>query len=300
MLIKIKKAIKNPNLILLYILGLKISRIVPDETFLKIKYRLRVGQKLNLGDPKTFNEKLQWLKLYNRKPEYTSMVDKFGVRKHISKTIGEEYLIPLLGVYNGYSEITFDSLPNEFVLKPSHTSGNVFICKDKSKIDHVKLKNEINDWLNREYYWIHREWPYKNIKPRIICEKYMVDESGEELKDYKFMCFNGEPRIIQVMSERKNGQYLINHFDLEWNEIDISRKTLKKNPRIPAKPKNLGRMTEISKILSKDMPFVRIDLYETKVGLYFGEITFFPVSGFMDFLYEKHDHLLGSWITLPQ
>jgi hypothetical protein len=300
MLIKIKKAIKNPNLIMLYILGLKIFRIVPDETFLKIKYGLRVGQKLNLGDPKTFNEKLQWLKLYDRKPKYTSMVDKFAVRKHIAKTIGEEYLIPLLGVYNGYSEIDFDSLPNEFVLKPSHTSGNVFICKNRSKIDHLKLKNEINEWLNREYYWIHREWPYKNIKPRIICEKYMVDESGKELKDYKFMCFNGEPRIIQVMSERKNGQYLINHFDLEWNEIDISRKTLKKNPRIPAKPKNLGRMTEISKILSKDMPFVRIDLYETKEGLYFGEITFFPVSGFMDFLYEKHDHLLGSWITLPQ
>ena len=299
MLIKIKKAFKNPRLIILYVLGFGIFRGMPDGLFLKTKYRLKMRQPLDLEDPQTFNEKLQWLKLYNRRPEYTQMVDKYEVRKYIAKIIGEEYLIPLLGVYNSYDEIDLISLPNEFVLKPNHTSGNVYICKDKSQIDYLALEKEINQWLGREYYWVHREWPYKNIKPRIICEKYMVDESGTELKDYKFMCFNGEPKIIQVMSERRDGHYLINHFDLEWNEIDIPRKTIKTNPNVPTKPKNLGRMIEISKILSKNIPFVRIDLYETEAGIYFGEITFFPASGFMDFADSQTDYLLGSWIDLP-
>ena len=142
-------------------------------------------EKLNLNNPKTFNEKLQWLKLNDRKPEYKNMVDKYEVRKYIADKIGEEYLIPLLGVWDKFEDIDFEQLPNQFVLKPNHTSGNVFICKDKSKINYEKLKKEVNSWLNRKYYWVHREWPYKNIKPRIICEKYLVDESGVELKDYK-------------------------------------------------------------------------------------------------------------------
>ena len=299
MLIKIKKAFRNPKLIMLYILGFRIFRIVPDKIFLRVKYKLKMEQKLDFKNPQTLNEKLQWLKLHDRNPQYTLMVDKYEVRKYIAETIGEKYLIPLLGVYDSYNEINFNSLPNRFVLKPNHTSGNVYICKDKSNIDHLKLKKEINMWLKREYYWAHREWPYKNIKPRIICDKFMVDESGTALKDYKFMCFNGEPKIVQVMSERRDGHYLLNHFDLEWNEIDIPRKSIKRNPQAPVKPRNIDKMIEISKILSWDMPFVRIDLYETEEGIYFGEITFFPVSGFMDFEREEDDKLLGSWIKLP-
>ena len=258
-----------------------------------------MGKKLNLSNPKKFNEKLQWLKLYDRNPKYTNLTDKFKVRKYISKTIGQEYLIPLLGVYNSYDEIDFNKLPNEFVLKPNHTSGDIFICKDKSKIDYGKLEKEVNNWLKKNYYWTSREWIYKNIKPRIICEKYMVDESGTELKDYKFMCFNGEPRIIQVMSGRNNGSYNINHFDLEWNKIEIPRKGHKESAKIIKKPENLERMISISKELSNSISFVRIDFYNIEGRIYFGEITLFPASGYVGFGDEKDDYLLGSWLELP-
>jgi hypothetical protein len=297
---KLIKGIKNPRLIFMYFLGFKICRIIPDSIYLKIKFRLKMMEKLNLNNPKTFNEKLQWLKLNDRKPEYKNMVDKYEVRKYIADKIGEEYLIPLLGVWDKFEDIDFEQLPNQFVLKPNHTSGNVFICKDKSKINYEKLKKEINSWLNRKYYWVHREWPYKNIKPRIICEKYMVDESGVELKDYKFFCFNGEPKIIQVISERKNGQYYINHFDLEWNRVEIRRKNHKENKTLfSKKPNELEKMITISKELCKSMLFARIDLYATEKGVYFGEITFFPASGYMGFEDERANYLLGSWIRLP-
>ncbi|MCU9942847.1 glycosyl transferase, partial [Bacillus pacificus] len=205
MINKIIKGIRNPKRAILYILGTKISKVIPDKTYLEIKYKLTTGKKLDFENPKTFNEKLQWLKLHNRNPEYTTMVDKFEVRKYIADKIGEEYLIPLIGVYDSFEEIDFEVLPNQFVLKPNHTSGNVYICKDKSKINYKELKKEINMWLKRKYYWMHREWPYKNVKPKIVCEKYMVDESGTELKDYKMYCFNGETKIIQVDYDRFNG-----------------------------------------------------------------------------------------------
>ncbi len=167
----IKKAIANPFLIVSHALSrFKIFRLVPDRIYLQIQYYLRMGQKLNLKDPKTYNEKLQWIKLYDRKPEYTLLVDKYEVRKFVVKTIGEEYLIPLLGVYGSYDEIEFDSLPNQFILKPNHTSGDIYICKDKSEIDHPQLKKTIGRWLKREHYWTGREWSYKDVKPRIVCE----------------------------------------------------------------------------------------------------------------------------------
>jgi hypothetical protein len=205
----------------------------------------------------------------------------------------------LLGVWDKFEDIDFEQLPSQFVLKPNHTSGNVYICKDKSKINYEELKQEVNSWLKRDYYWVHREWPYKNIKPRIICEKYMVDESGVELKDYKFMCFNGEPKFIQVMSGRNYGRYNINHFDLEWNRIEIRRRNHKENSILIKRPKELETMIEISRKLCKDIPFVRIDLYVTETRVFFGEITFFPASGYLDFMDEQYDYLIGSWIKLP-
>ena len=272
--------------------------ILPDSLCLNILYKVKMGKKLNLYKPQTFNEKLQWLKLFDRKPEYTQMVDKYEVRKYIEETIGKEYLIPLIGVWNKFEDIDFDSLPEQFVLKCTHDSGGLVICKDKNKLDIEAARKKINKSLKRNYFYHTREWPYKNVKSRIICEKYMVDESGQELKDYKFMCFNGEPKIIQVMSERMNGNYYINHFDLEWNRVDISRKKIKENTKILKKPEGLEKMIEISKELSKDIPFVRIDLYQTKMGIFFGEITFFPISGYMDFKDDQKDCLLGSWIKL--
>src|SRR5690554_2515997 len=221
MIKKVVKGIKYPKLILLYILNFKLFKFIPDKFYLKIKYRLKMGKKLDLNNPKTFNEKLQWLKLYDRKPEYTQMVDKYEVRKYIKDVIGEEYLIPLLGIYDSFEDIDFDKLPNEFVLKPNHTSGNVFICKDKSKIDYKKLKKGVSRWLKREYYWVHREWTYKNIKPRVICEKYLQ----ENITDYKFMCFNGEPKLIQIHRNRGSKNKTLDFYDINWNKTEIRRET---------------------------------------------------------------------------
>lgn len=300
MIAKIQKAYKNPEMILYYLFGSRFFRVIPDKLFVKIEYWLRTGRRLDLSNPETFNEKLQWLKLHDRNPDYTAMVDKLEVRKHVKETVGVKYLVTLIGVYKSYAQIDFSSLPDSFVLKPNHTSGDVFICKDKSKINHAKLKIEVNKWLNREYYWLHREWPYKNVKPKILCEQYLVDESGQGLKDYKFMCYNGVPKIVRVMSERRGSHYMVNSFDLEWNEIDLPGKFIRRNPNVPAKPKFLDSMIEISRVLSKGLTFVRIDMYETATKIYFGEITFYPASGFMDFKREKDDDLLGSWIVLPE
>lgn len=300
MIAKIKKAREDPRIILLYVLGFKIFRIVPDRLFLKILYKIRTGQKLYLDNPQSFNEKLQWLKLYDRKPKYTVMVDKYEVRKYIKKTIGAEYLIPLLGVYSSYDDIDFAALPNKFVLKPSHTSGNIIFCKDKSEINYQALRSTVSTWINREYYWLHREWPYKDVKPRVICEEYMVDKSETALKDYRFYCFNGKPKLIQVNSEKQNENYYINHFDLKWCEIDLPRTKRKVNPITPAKPDKLEKMIEISRILSRNIPFLRVDLYETEKGVYFGETTFFPMAGFIDFADPEDDYSLGSWVELPR
>ena len=170
---KIISYIVEPKKIILYLMNKNYLSFIPDETFLKMKYKLMMGTKLDLENPKTFNEKLQWLKLHDRNPEYTKMVDKYEAKEYVANIIGKEYIIPTLGVWDKFDDIDFDALPNEFVLKPTHTSGNVFICKDKSKIDYKKLKKQVNKWLKRDYYRIHREWPYKNVKPRIIAEKYM-------------------------------------------------------------------------------------------------------------------------------
>jgi hypothetical protein len=295
---KIIKVIKNPGIIILYFLNYRFFRFIPDKLFLKIKYRLIIGKKLNLNNPETYNEKLQWLKLYDRKTEYTGFVDKYEVRKLIERTIGGQYLIPLLGVYDSFDEINFDELPERFVLKPTHTSGDIYICNDKSKIDYDLLKKKVNKWLKREYFWVHREWPYKNIKPRIICEKYMVDESGVELKDYKFMCFNGEVKCLFICLNRNSSTGLnVDFYDLDWKPMPFERHYPSSHTVIP-KPRNLGSMVEFSARLSKDIPFVRVDFYEAGGQLYFGELTFFPGSGFEEFTPESYDELLGSWIML--
>jgi hypothetical protein len=299
MLKKLLKVIKKPKLGLLYILNTKIFRVVPDALYLKMEYKLKVGKKLSLINPEAFNEKLQWLKLYNRKSEYTKMVDKIEVRDYIAKTIGEEYLIPLIGVYNSFEEINFNELPDKFVLKPNHTSGDVFICKDKSKINSIDLKNDIDRWLKRKYYWAHREWPYKNVKPRIICEKYMVDESGYELKDYKFMCFNGKVKCSFVGLNRGSKSGLnIDFYDIDWKPMPFERHYPKSGTMTP-KPINYLTMIKLAEKLSGNIPFLRVDFYEINGAIYFGELTFFPGSGYEEFTPERYDYELGNWIKLP-
>lgn len=296
---KIIKALKNPRLAIIYLLNQKIFRLIPDKLYIKIKYLLCIGKKLDLNNPQGLNEKMQWLKLYDRNPLYTNLVDKYKVREYIKNTIGEEYLIPLLGVYDGYDEIDFNSLPNEFVLKPNHTSGDIYICHDKGQIDHRKLEKDIKRWLKRKYYWIHREWPYKNVKPRIVCEKYMVDHESGDMKDYKIECFNGKATGTYVCLLRESTEGLaIDYYDINWNFIPGGVDFRNSGILLP-KPKNFNKMIEIAEELSKDIPYVRIDLYEINGQVYFGELTFFPGAGFVPFKPDSFDYLLGSWLELP-
>lgn len=296
---RIAKGLMNPRLTEYYLLGLQIARIIPDKTLLKLKYKAAHGQKLDLNNPKKFNEKLQWLKLYDRKPLYTLLADKYEVKKYIKELIGEEYIIPLLGVYNSYNEIDFDKLPNQFVLKPNHTSGDIYICKDKSKIDYEGLKKQTKNWMTREYYWLHREWPYKNIKPRIISEQFMVDESGIELKDYKIFCFNGKPKLIEVDFGRFKSHQR-NFYTTEWEYLDFMLEYPTDATRIIKKPVKLNEMLYLAEKISTDIPHVRIDFYSINNHIFFGEVTFYHESGYGEFTPESYDYLLGSWINLPK
>lgn len=297
---KIIEYIKNPSKIMIYAMNKNFFWWISDEKYLKLKYKLIMNKKLNLEHPFTFNEKLQWLKLYDRNPEYTNMVDKYEAKKYVANIIGEEYIIPTLGVWDKFEDIDFEKLPNQFVLKPTHTSGNVFICKDKNNIDYRKLKIEVSKWMKRRYYYIHREWPYKYIKPRIIAEKYMGTNEQKELIDYKFFCFNGNPKVILVCSERFSADNMCETwFDENWNFLDIIESNHRVNKKIK-KPINFSQMMEFSKKLSRDIPFIRVDFYEINGKIYFGELTFFPAAGFEKFEPEEWDKKLGNMLELPK
>ena len=267
--------------------------------YLERMFRVQLGKNLNFENPVTFNEKIQWLKINNRESEYTIMVDKYKVREYISETIGEQYLIPLLGVWDSPDEINFDILPDEFVLKCNHNSGlGMCICKNKSTLNIEKVKQDLSNGLNENYYLLYREWPYKNVEKKIIAEKYMSDQ-GKELQDYKIHCFNGIPKIILVCRDRFSDTGLTeDFFDIEWNHLNISRENCKHSVDKIKAPKNLKLMLRLARILSENIPFVRIDFYEINGKVYFGEITFFPASGLKKFIPEKWDIDLGNEIQL--
>lgn len=276
--------------------GYGLHNNVPDDEYLCRLYRAIMHKELNLSSPQTFNEKLQWLKLYDRRPEYTMMVDKYRVREYIANTIGEEYLIPLLGVWDSPEDIDFDALPNQFVLKCNHNSGlGMCICKDKSALDVSKVKRELKKGLAQDYYLSGREWPYKDVKRRIIAEQYMVDESGTELKDYKVMCFGGEPKLIQLHQGRFQ-RHTQDFYDIDWNYMDFEQGC----PRSSTveKPQVLHQMLDLSRELTKGYPQLRVDWYCVSGKLYFGELTVFDGSGFSAFEPEEWDYTLGSWIDL--
>lgn len=273
---------------------------MPDKMFLKYVFHGIMGYKLNLNDPKTFNEKLQWLKLYNRKPEYTMMVDKYKVREYIKEQLGEEYLIPLLGVWDDPDKIDFDALPDQFVLKCNHNSGlGMCICKDKSKLDIPKVKAELRKGLAQDYYLTGREWPYKDVPRKIIAEKYMTDESGE-LVDYKVHNFGGTPQFILVCSQRFSEEGLHEDFyNTSWERLDLKRPARPCTEEGKSEPSELRKMLAFSSELSKNIPFARTDFYQVNGKLYFGEITLFPASGFEKFEPELWDRKLGDWVKLP-
>ena len=274
------------------------TNILNDKLYLKMIFKLKLGYSLDLKNPQTFNEKLQWLKLYDRNPNYIQMVDKYEVRKYISKNIGEEYLIPLIGVYNKFEDIDFEKLPNQFVIKCTHDSGGVVICKNKSKLDIQKAEDKIKKSINRNYYYSGREWPYKNIKPRIIIEQYMEDKKAKELIDYKIMCFNGSPKLSFTCSERYNDGLKVTFYDLNWEKMPFERHYPSSIKGIE-KPKNYELMLELSKKLSNNIPFVRVDWYEINGKLYFGELTFYPGSGMEEFKPFYWDKKIGQLISLP-
>ena len=278
---KIISYIVEPKKIILYLMNKNYLSFIPDETFLKMKYKLMMGKKLDLENPKTFNEKLQWLKLHDRNPEYTKMVDKYEAKEYVANIIGKEYIIPTLGVWDKFDDIDFDALPNEFVLKPTHTSGNVFICKDKSKIDYKKLKKQVNTWLKRDYYKIHREWPYKNVKPRIIAEEYMENKDHTSIKDYKFYCFNGQADYVMICTGRETGHPKFYFYNKEWKFMrNMSNDGMKLEGKLEEKPIGIEKMFEIAEKLSQGIKFVRMDLYNVNEKIYFRRIYVFPSSGF--------------------
>lgn len=276
---------------------LGLCNSVSDEEYLKRIYRFRMRKDLNLDNPKTFNEKLQWLKLHDRKPEYTTMVDKYEVKKYVTNIIGEEYIIPTLGIWDRVEEIEIDKLPNQFVLKCTHDSGSIVICKDKSKLDFEVAKKKLKKGLKRNLFWYAREWPYKNVKPRIIAEKFLSEEGKEDLADYKVLCFNGEPKIIEVHMGRFNGKHTQDCYDKFWKKTDIEQYDLPKTDKIIPKPPFLEEMLRLSKALSKDLIHIRVDWYFTNNRLYFGELTFYDGCGYNQFC-GNTDEILGSWIKL--
>ena len=272
---------------------------LPDDLYLKIMYRTYLGKRLNLKNPKTYNEKLQWLKLYDRKPEYSMMADKYAVREHITNVVGEKYLIPLLGVWDDPEDIDFDALPKQFVLKCNHNSGTgMCICKDKSKLDIDRVKTNLRKGLGQNYHLHGREWVYKNIKRRVVAEKFMVDESGEVLKDYKVMCFNGEPKIIQIHSGRFK-DHRVEWYDANWELLDVWLGVPMSGIKTE-RPQFLEEMLELSRKLSAGIPQLRVDWYYTNGQLYFGELTFFNASGLTPFTPEQWDKKLGDLIQLPK
>lgn len=272
-----------------------------DETYLKIVYKAKIGKTLNLNNPQTFNEKLQWLKLYDRKPEYTTMVDKYAVKKYVADKIGEQYIIPTLGVWERFADIDFDKLPYQFVLKCTHDSGGLVICRDKSKFDIEAARKKINRSLKRNYYYSSREWPYKNVKPRIIAEQYMEDKTDGELRDYKFYCFDGFIKALLLATSRQSeGGPYFDYFDYNFNHLALTDHWHKNATKTPHKPSHFDEMVRLSKVLSKGIPHVRVDFYEANGHVYFGELTFYDMGGYSRIHPDEWEVEWGDLIKLPK
>lgn len=293
---KINKFISRENLNNI----MRIFAFIPDKQYLKLMYRIRMGKKLNLKNPQTFNEKLQWLKLYDRRPEYTIMVDKYEVKEYVADIIGRKYIIPTLGVWESFDEIDFNKLPNQFVLKCTHDSGGLVICRDKNKLNMTEARKKIEKSLKSNFYWVGREWPYKNVKPRIIAEQYMEDLNDHELRDYKFFAFDGVVKALFIATDR--GDKLVDtkfdFFDTEFRHLEFTNG----HPNakvVPHKPETFDEMKKLAGKLSVGIPQVRVDFYEVNGKAYFGELTFAHWSGMKPFRPEIWDKVFGEFIELP-
>lgn len=277
-----------------------ITDIIPDKTFLKLSYRIKLKEKLDFNNPQTFNQKLQWLKIYDRQDKYTELVDKILVKDYAADKIGSKYVIPTLGIYDSFDDIDFDKLPDQFVLKCNHDSASVVICDDKKTFNTDAARKKLVSGLKTDMYKKQREWPYKNVKRKILAEKYIKPNNGKELEDYKLMVFNGKVKCSFVCSDRNSSSGLkVTFFDKNWQVMPFERHYPKSDKKIP-KPENYEQMIKLAEILVKDIPFARVDFYNVNGKIYFGEITFFPGAGFEEFTPSSWDKKLGDWLELPK
>lgn len=291
------KAIKHPEWLFGVFLRRYFGKHMNDRTFIKWEYFSGMRKFPNLQNPKTYNEKLQWLKLNDIHPEYSKLVCKYDAKEYVRNILGDDVIIPTLGVWNTFEEIDFDTLPNQFVLKTTHDSGGVVVVKDKSTMDMAAAKAKLQRSLNNDYFLEHREYPYKAVPHRIIAEQYMVDESGTELKDYKFFCFDGEVKMLFVATDRSINDTRFDFFDVDFNHLPFKQGHPWARHEIK-KPAGFERMKEIATVLSKGFRHVRVDLYDINGHIYFGELTFFHFSGNVPFVPKEWDEKIGEWLNL--
>lgn len=292
------KLVKDPKKLFFVLLFKMKLRLISDTRYLKWLYYLRFNEKLCLDFPRSYNEKLQWMKIHDHNPQHCINVDKYEVRKMISSLIGNQYLIPLLGVYDDVEQILWDDLPNKFVIKCTHGSHCSIICKNKELLNIGFVKTQLKKWLAHNYYWDAREWPYKNIRPRIIIEQYISDKD-DELIDYKFMCFSGEVKLILVHQNITNtsGKHTLDIFTPEWNNTRIEWGIPNSTNNIE-RPRLLSECIHIAEALSKDEAHVRVDLYIVDEHIYFGELTYYTAGGFKPFDRKADDLMIGEWLDL--
>ena len=293
-----QKFLKNPD-VFQELRRLGVVNILSDRAFIRLFFKHRMGVWPNLENPVTFNEKLQWLKLHDRKPVYVTMSDKYAVREYIKEKLGDGYTIPLLGKWDRAEDIDFDKLPERFVLKCNHDSASVIVCKDKSTLDIKAARQKLNKCLKHKYFYNAREWPYKYVKPCIIAEEYMEDKTYGELRDYKFFCFNGVPAYMYVASDKNKSveEIKFDWFDMDYNHLDL-RKGHPQADVVPDKPVNFEEMKRLAAFLSKDIPHVRVDFFEVNGKIYFGEFTLYTTGGFTGFQPPEWDKTLGDLIDL--
>ena len=304
----IRRIAENPRTIIASMAGHGLLNGLSDESVIKLLWWAKTGKSLDLSHPKGFNEKMQWLKLYDRRPEYTTMVDKYLVKSYVANIIGSKYVIPTIGAWDNPEDIDFDNLPNQFVLKCNHNSGGgMCICTDKTRLDIAAVKKGLRKALSQNYYYAGREWPYKNVKPKIIAEAFIVDNDKSNttgtLVDYKFHCFNGEPKFLYVgtddISSGTKGELRLSFFDMNWNTPPFYRTDHRPIPLDVPRPEGLDEMIMIARALSKNIPFVRVDLYWVNHQVLFSELTFFPGAGYGFFSPAEWEETLGCWIKLP-
>lgn len=276
---------------------LGLFNLLSDRTHVKLKYRFSMGHSLNLKNPQTYTEKLNWLKLYDHDPRYPGIVDKWAVMDFVKARIGEKYCVKKYGVWEHFEDIDFDALPNQFVLKCTHDSGGIAICRDKATFDREAAQKKLKASLKTNYYWLNREWPYKEVKPRILAEEYLEDAETKDLPDYKFFCFDGEPKFLFVVFGRSEGHTCADFYDMDYHRLPVRQR----HPNAPVpieKPKCFDEMAELARKLSTGFKHVRVDFFQANGRVYFGEMTLTHSGGYHPFSPESYDRIFGEYLHL--